>query len=62
MVAKNIFSFATVSDGCEEANFMGFSYYIYENELFSENMYLPMIFGKQEPISFLIPQSRFPES
>ena len=25
MVAKDIFSFATVTDGCEEADFMGFS-------------------------------------
>ena len=24
MVAKDIFPFATVTDGCEEANFMGF--------------------------------------
>ena len=57
-VAKDIFSFATVTDGCEGANFMGFSQYIYENELTSENIYLPMIFAKKEPISFLI-QSRF---
>ena len=26
MVAKNIFPFATVTDGCEEANFMRFSH------------------------------------
>ena len=26
MVAKDIFPFATVTDGCEEANFMGFSH------------------------------------
>ena len=25
MVAKDIFPFATMTDGCEEANFMGFS-------------------------------------
>ena len=26
MVAKNIFPFATKTDGCKEANFMGFSH------------------------------------
>ena len=36
------FPFATVTDGYEEANFMGFSHYIYENELTFENMFLPM--------------------
>ena len=54
----DIFYFATVTDGCEEADFMGFSHYIYENELTSENKY----FGKIEQISFLILQSIFPES
>ena len=53
MVAKDIFSFATATDSGKEANFMGISHYI------SENMYVPW---KKEPISFLILQSRFPES
>ena len=52
MVAKDIFSFATMTDGCEEANFMGFSQYIYENELTSENMYLPMILAKKSQFHF----------
>ena len=47
MVAKDIFPFATVTDGCKEANFMGFSNFIYENELTSENMYLPMNLAKE---------------
>ena len=42
------FSSATVTDGCKEANFMGFSQYIYENELTSENMYLPLILAKKK--------------
>ena len=62
MVAKDNFPFETVTDGCKEANFMGLSIYIYENELTFENMYLPMNLAKKEPISFLIIQSRFPES
>ena len=41
---------------------MGFSHYIYENELTSENMYLPMNLAKKEQISSLILQNRFPES
>ena len=44
---KGKISFATVTDGCKEANFMGFFYYIYENELTSENMYLPMNLAKK---------------
>ena len=52
MVAKDIFSFATVTDGCEEANFMSISQYIYENELTSENMYLPMILAKKSRFHF----------
>ena len=48
MVAKNIFSFATVTDGCKEANFIGFSDYIYENEVTSENMYLAMILATKK--------------
>ena len=48
MVAKDIFSFATVTDVYEEANFMGFFHYIYENELSSENMYLPLILAKKK--------------
>ena len=47
MVAKDIFSFATVTDFCEEANFMGFFHYIYENELSSENMYWPLFLAKK---------------
>ena len=52
MVAKDIFSFATMTDGYKEANLMGFSHYIYENELTSENMYLPMILAKKRPFHF----------
>ena len=61
MVAKDIFSFATVTDGCEEANFMGFCHFIYENELTSENMYLPMNLAKRATFISLL-QSKFPES
>ena len=60
MVAKDIFPFATVTDGCKEANITGFSYYIEENKLTPENKYLPMNLAQQ--ISFHILQSRFPES
>ena len=52
MVAKDIFSFATVTDGSKEANFMGFSHYIYENEKTSENMYLPMNWAKKSQFYF----------
>ena len=52
MVAKDIFPFATVTDGCEEANFMGFSHYIYENELTSENKCLPMNLAKKRQFHF----------
>ena len=48
MVAKDIFCFATMTDGCEEASFMGFSHYIYKNEITSENMYLHMILAKKK--------------
>ena len=44
---KDYFPLATVTDGCKEANFMGFSHFIYENELTSENMYLPMNLAKK---------------
>ena len=47
MVAKDIFTFATMTDGSEEANFMGFSNYILEKRLTSENMYLPMNLAKR---------------
>ena len=52
MVAKDIFSFASVTDGCEEANLMGIFQYIYENELTSENMYLPIILAKRSQFHF----------
>ena len=52
MVAKDISSFATVIHGYKEANFMGFSKYISENELTSENMYLPMILAKKSQFHF----------
>ena len=52
MVAKDIFPFATVTDGSEEANFMGFSPFIYENELTSENIYLPMNLAKKSQFHF----------
>ena len=48
MVAKDTFPFETVTDSCQEANFMGFSKYIYENELTTENMYLPMNLAKKK--------------
>ena len=54
MVTKDIFSFATMTAGFKEAFMacMRFSHYIDENELSSENMHLPIIFGKEEQISF----------
>ena len=53
MVAKDFFSpLSTVTEGCKEANFMGFSHYIYENELTSENMYLPMNLAKTSQFHF----------
>ena len=44
MVTKDIFSFATVTDGFKEACMacMGFSHFIDENDLSSENMHLPI--------------------
>ena len=36
-----------MTDGCEEANFIGFAKYSYENELTSENMYLPINLAKK---------------
>ena len=62
IVAKDIFFFATMTGGCEEANFMEFSHYIYENELTSRKHVFNYEFGKKEPFSFLILQSRFPDS
>ena len=64
MVAKDIFPFATVTDGCTEANFWGFSHNIYENELTSENMYLPMNWAKKSKFhfSFLNVDSQNPKS
>ena len=53
IVAKGKISpFATVTDGCDEANFMGFSQFIYENELTSENMYLSMNLAKSSQFLF----------
>ena len=52
LVAKDIFSFETVTDGCEEANFKELAHYIYENELTSENMYLAMILAKKSQFHF----------
>ena len=46
-VAKDIFPFATVTESCKEANFMGCSHHIYENLLTSENMNLLMNFAKK---------------
>ena len=45
-------TFATVTDGCQEANYMGFSHYIYENELTSENKCLPMNLAKKSQFYF----------
>ena len=47
MVVKDTFLFKTVTDGCEEANFMGISKYIYKTYLTSDNMYLPMSLAKR---------------
>ena len=44
---EGYFSFATVTDGCKEGNFMGFFHYIHENELTSENIYFPMSLVKK---------------
>ena len=52
MVAKDIFPFATVNDGCKDANFMVFSRYIYENKLTSENVYLPIDQAKKSQFHF----------
>ena len=49
---KGYFSFETMTDGCKEANFSGFSQYIYENELTSENMYLSMNLAKKSQFHF----------
>ena len=50
--AKDIFLFATMTEGYQDANFIGFSHNIYENELTSENMYLPMNFTKKSQFYF----------
>ena len=52
MLAKDIFPFATLTDGCKEANIMGFFYYIYKYELTSENMYLPMDLANKSQFHF----------
>ena len=52
MFAKDFFPFATMTDGCEELNFMGFSHNIYKNELTFENMYLPMNLAKKSKFHF----------
>ena len=49
---EGYFSFAAVTDDCKDANFIGFSYYIFENELTSENMYLPIILAKKSQFHF----------
>ena len=41
------FHFSTVTDSCQEANFMGFFHYIYENELTSENHSVPNNFSDE---------------
>ena len=48
----DIFPFATVTGSCKEANFMGFSYFIYENERTSDKMYLPMYLAKKSQFNF----------
>ena len=50
---KGYFFFATIADGCEEANFMEFSPYIYKNELTSKNMYLHRMMAKKSQFHFL---------
>ena len=52
-VAKEFFfAFITVTEGCKEANLMGFSHYIYQNELTSENTYLPMNLANKSQFHF----------
>ena len=43
MVAKDTFPLETMTDSWEEAKFMGFSKYIYQNDFTSEKMYLHKI-------------------
>ena len=52
MVAKDIFPFATMIGSCKDANFMGFSYYIYVNTLTSESMNLPINLAKKSQFHF----------
>ena len=49
---KGYFSFATVTGSCKEASFMGFSHYICEYELTSENMYFHMNLAKKSHFDF----------
>ena len=49
---KDIFPFATLTDGCKEANFNGFSHFFHENLLTSENMYLPMNLAEKSKFHF----------
>ena len=53
-VAKGKISFSTMTHGGKGyfLGFIGFSHYIYENELTSENMYLPMILTKNSHFNF----------
>ena len=48
MVAKDTFPFATVTDGCKEANFMRFSHYIYKNWFTSRKHVFTYEFGKKK--------------
>ena len=52
MVPKNIFPFATVTDGCEEARLIGFFYFIIANELTSGTMYLSMNWANKSQFHF----------
>ena len=42
----------SVRHGCKDASFMGFSHFIFEHELTSENMYFPMNLAKKSQFHF----------
>ena len=57
MVAKDIFCFATVSDGCEEANFMSFSheYGILDTTSWKVSQKIEILLKNSEKFTFLQP-------
>ena len=52
MVVKDTFPFETLIDGCKDANFMGFSKYINENDLTSEKHVFTYILAKKSQFHF----------